>query len=177
MLRQKGMHRTSRDQMPDQSRRIQQLTINPRDPLHPIRIDRDHADARDQHAGFFSGLLDGQAYEIDLGPRNQARFREALSPFISHGTQLGAGRKRAGSRRPRIETRNQTDRDRASRARHWALEHGVQLPSRGRVAQAVLDALADDNVPALYEAVGLEYEAETKPKRSRRKSTEIEFKA
>ena len=29
----------------------------------------------------------------------------------------------------------------------------------------------------LYEAVGLEYEAETKPKRPRRKSTAIEFKA
>jgi hypothetical protein len=53
----------------------------------------------------------------------------------------------------------------------------VQLPSRGRVAQAVLDAVADEDVPALYEAVGLEYEPETKPKRSRRTPTEVEFKA
>ena len=87
--------------------------------------------------------LDGQTYEIDLGPRNEAKFRDALSPFISHGTRLRAGRTRPGGRRARTDATGQTDRDRAQ----WALEHGVQLPSRGRVAQAVLDALADDDVP------------------------------
>ena len=121
--------------------------------------------------------LDGRAYEIDLSSRNEAKLRDALSPFISHGKRLATGRKRPGGRLSRIETTDQTDRDQAQRARRWALDHGVQLPSRGRVAQAVLDALADDNVPALYEAVGLEFEAETKPTRSRRKPARIEFKA
>ena len=121
--------------------------------------------------------LDGRVYEIDLGPRNEAKFRDALAPFISHGTQLGTGRKRRGSRQSHVDTADRAGRDLARRARQWALEQGVQLPSRGRVAQAVLDAVADENVPALYEAAGLEYEAETKPRRSRRKPAAIEFKA
>ena len=121
--------------------------------------------------------LDGQVYEIDLAPRSEAKFRDVLAPFIDHATVVNAGGKTSRGRGTRPSAADQTDRDQASRARQWALDNGVQLPARGRVARAVLDAMADDNVPALYEAVGLEYEAEAKPKRSARNAPRIKFQA
>jgi hypothetical protein len=57
MLGQELVHRTGRHQMPYQSPGIQQLTIDPHYPLHPIRIDLDHAEAGDRHADLFSALL------------------------------------------------------------------------------------------------------------------------
>lgn len=120
--------------------------------------------------------LDGHAYEIDLAPRSEAKFRDVLAPFIDHAKSASEGKASRG-RGTRTSTVDRADPDRASRARQWALDNGVQLPSRGRVARAVLDAMADDDVPALYAAVGLEYEAEPKPKRSARNAGRVKFQA
>jgi hypothetical protein len=121
--------------------------------------------------------LDGHVYEIDLGPRSEAKFRNVLAPFIDHATAVSNGRKTTRSRESDNPTMDHAGRQRAGRARQWALDNGVELPARGRIARAVLDALDDDNVPALYEAVGLDYQAAKKPKRSARKATQAKFKA
>ena len=118
--------------------------------------------------------LDGRDYEIDLGQRSETKLREGLALFIDHATPVSNRRTAARGRGSRPASAEQGDRERAQRARQWALEHGVQLPARGRVARAVLDAMAENDVPALYEAVGLEYEAEKKPKRSR--TPQVKFK-
>jgi hypothetical protein len=119
--------------------------------------------------------LDGHAYEIDLGPRGEAKFRDVLAPFIDRATMVNDNRKASRGRGSRAS--GQADPQLASRARQWALDNGVQLPARGRIARTVLDAMAEDNVPALYEAVGLEYEAPKKPRRSARNTTRINVKA
>ena len=113
--------------------------------------------------------LDGHAYEIDLGPRSEAKLRGVLAPFIDRATVVSDNRKTPRGRESRAS--GQADPQLAARARQWALDNGVQLPTRGRIARPVLDAMAEDNVPALYEAVGLEYEAPKKPKRSARSTT------
>ena len=122
-------------------------------------------------------FIDGHAYEIDLAPRNEAKFRDVLAPFIDHATPVDDSRRTSSGRGSRNLTADSADRDRAARARQWALDNGVELPARGRVARAVLDAMADGDVPALYEAVGLEYEAESKPKRSVRNAPRMKFQA
>jgi hypothetical protein len=53
------------------------------------------------------------------------------------------------------------------------LANGVELPTRGRIAQGYEDAYDADNVALLYEAAGLQLPAPDKPKR--RKKTDALF--
>jgi hypothetical protein len=125
--------------------------------------------------------LDGQSYEIDLSVRNEVRLREILGPYIEVATKVnkesarGRGRGRAPMSRPA------TDKERNFALRTWSIENGIELPSRGRIAAAVLAAYEAQDVDALYAAVGVEREVEVveeeKPKRSRRsRVTDVEFK-
>jgi hypothetical protein len=111
--------------------------------------------------------LDGYSYEIDLSDKNNNALRTALNPFIE-----GARRVRGGSARGRASGRT-TDKDRNATIRTWALDNGVELPSRGRIAGAVQDAYDAKDVPRLYAAVGLEMEPEAKPRRGRGRSAEF----
>ena len=120
--------------------------------------------------------LDGQHYEIDLAPRNEAKFRDLLAPFVEHAAKVRDEPRSAGRGR-RAESGRDGDKDRAQLVRQWALDNGVQLASRGRISQGVLNAYEARDVAALFEAAGLPYEEEEsteKPKRSRRKS-EVQF--
>jgi hypothetical protein len=70
------------------------------------------------------------------------------------------------------------DKDRNARIRQWALDQGVELPGRGRIAGAVQRAYDAGDVAALYAAAGLEMpeeEPEPAPKRSRRRAASAEF--
>jgi hypothetical protein len=62
--------------------------------------------------------------------------------------RAGGGRGRPG--------RLAGQRDRNLAIRQWALDNGIELPSRGRIAQGVQDAFDAGDVPALYSATGLE---------------------
>jgi nucleoid-associated protein Lsr2 len=124
--------------------------------------------------------LDGYAYEIDLGPRNEARFRDVLAPFVERAAKVRHDR-RPGRGGQRSTASRDGDKERAQLVRQWALDNGVQLAARGRIAVGVLDAYDGENVAALHEAVGLEYEpeidaeVEARPKRSRGKAAEVMF--
>ena len=111
--------------------------------------------------------LDGYTYEIDLSDKNNNALRTALNPFIE-----GARRARGGSTRSRGSGRT-TDKDRNATIRTWALDNGVELPSRGRIAGAVQEAYDSKDVPGLYAAAGLEMEPEEKPRRGRGRSAEF----
>jgi hypothetical protein len=54
--------------------------------------------------------------------------------------------------------RTGANRDRNAAIRHWALQAGVELPGRGRIAAGVQEAYDTDDVPTLYAATGLEME-------------------
>jgi nucleoid-associated protein Lsr2 len=121
--------------------------------------------------------LDGVIVDIDLGPKNEARLRDLLQPYIDNGTKI---RSEPGAKRgARTGARRDSGKERNQLIRQWALDNGVELPSRGRIANGVQAAFDDDNVPLLYETVGLEMEAEetqeATPKRSRRKAPSAEF--
>jgi hypothetical protein len=107
--------------------------------------------------------LDGVSYSIDLARKNEKALRTTLAPYLEVATKVRPGR-RGTTSRARVP-----DRDRNAAIRGWALESGVQLPSRGRIAGAVADAYDNGDVDALFAAVGLEREPE-KPSRRRKAS-------
>ena len=107
--------------------------------------------------------LDGLSWTIDLGPRNEAKFRNMIQPYIDAARKVTATNGRSTPRRggpPRA-----ADRERHRAVREWALANGVELPARGRVAQAYLDAYDAGDVAQLYEAAGLELPKPERPKR------------
>jgi hypothetical protein len=83
--------------------------------------------------------VDGSSYEIDLSKKNAAAFRKALEPYLKVARRRGStSRSRGkgdGSRRARAAQR---DYD-IVQLREWAGSNGVEVPSRGRIPQAVVD--------------------------------------
>jgi hypothetical protein len=116
--------------------------------------------------------VDGQRYQIDLNDQHVDELRTKLSPFLAVARRVRdePGRGRGGA---------VADPNRNAAIRQWALDEGVELPSRGRIAAAVMQAYDESDVAALYAAVGLEHEVEAPPevpaKRSRRKAATAEF--
>ena len=105
--------------------------------------------------------LDGVSYSIDLSSKNEGTLRTALAPYLEVATKV-----RSAGRGAKTRARA-ANKDRNTAIREWALESGVQLPTRGRIAGAVIDAYDTGDVDALFAAVGLEREPE-KPSRRRR---------
>lgn len=130
------------------------------------RITDDLDGSPDAHEVKFS--LDGQHWTIDLAPRNEANLRSLLQPYIDAARPVTATNGRRGTRREGASRGANRERNRA--VREWALANGVELPARGRIAQAYLDAYETGDVAKLYEAAGLEMPKSDKAKR--RKKTE-----
>jgi hypothetical protein len=84
--------------------------------------------------------IDGASYEIDLSKRNAAALRKALDPYIRAGRRNS--RAAAGRRRPTASTKRGTATRRdydLAQLRELAAANGVEVPSRGRIPQAVVD--------------------------------------
>lgn len=113
--------------------------------------------------------IDGQSWSIDLNSKHENEMRAKLGPFLD-----AARRVRNEPASGRAALRIVADKTRNPAIRQWALEEGVELPSRGRIAGAVQDAYDAKDVAALYAAVGLEMEQT--PKRGRRRIS-AEFSA
>src|SRR5689334_1451622 len=84
--------------------------------------------------------LDGVEVELDLSARNENTLRATLDPFLEV-----ARRVRKDDARGKVTARGGANRDRNQAIRAWALENGVQLAERGRIAGGVVEAYdADD---------------------------------
>lgn len=77
--------------------------------------------------------LDGVEYELDLSDANAAALRELIGPYIDAGRRTG-GRRRTGGHTRQVSTDVDT---RAVRA--WANARGIEVSSRGRIPQHVVD--------------------------------------
>jgi nucleoid-associated protein Lsr2 len=97
--------------------------------------------------------VDGMMYHIDLNDRHAGELRTKLDPYVGAARRLrGDGvRSRSGRSSASVRDRNQA-------IRQWALENGIELPNRGRIAGAVQEAYDAGDAAALYAAVGLEQE-------------------
>lgn len=77
--------------------------------------------------------LDGVEYELDLSHANAEELRALIGPYIEAGRRIG-GRRRTGGHARQVTTNVDT---RAVRA--WAKSHGIEVSSRGRIPQTVID--------------------------------------
>jgi hypothetical protein len=128
-----------------------------REVLHVISDDLDGSpEARTIEFG-----LDTVSYTIDLANENEEALRATLEPYLEVARKVRS-QGRGTKSQPKA-----ANRDRNMAIREWALESGVELPSRGRIAGAVVEAYDGGDVDALFAAVGLEREPE-KPSRRRR---------
>ncbi|WP_448642450.1 histone-like nucleoid-structuring protein Lsr2 [Geodermatophilus sp. URMC 63] len=80
-----------------------------------------------------SFALDGRSYEIDLSDNNAAKFRDALSKYVSAGRKSGlASRGRAAVRH------TTTDSVDPAAVRAWAKSQGIAVSPRGRIRSDVV---------------------------------------
>jgi hypothetical protein len=78
-----------------------------------------------------SFAFEGREYLIDLSKKNATALTKVLTPYIE------AGRKIPGTRRSRGTAAKRTVDLAAVRA--WAAEQGIEVASRGRIPNAILD--------------------------------------
>src|SRR4051812_38930616 len=89
--------------------------------------------------------VDGHSYQIDLNDHHAMELRATLEPFlgVARRVRRQPGPTRSAARGVR------GDKDRNTAIRQWALDEGIQLPARGRIAGAVLAAYDIRDVAAL----------------------------
>lgn len=85
--------------------------------------------------------FDGTSYAIDLSKKNRAAFEKALKPWIAASTEVSGG-SRARRRKPGGSSSRSSQRAGPDLAavRAWAVEQGVEVSQRGRIAGSVIDA-------------------------------------
>lgn len=96
----------------------------------------DDLDGSEAHETIRFGL-DGLSYEIDLSNKNAAKLRNALQPFVDHGTRISgraAAASRGGARRPAVAEREQNKAIRA-----WAIRKGLDVAPRGRIKSEIVE--------------------------------------
>lgn len=89
--------------------------------------------------------IDGATYEIDLGARNAAALRDALSDYVDAARTASDDGRPAPKSRPTTEytvTRLPTARPRGenARIRKWARRNGHDVAERGAIPESVRDA-------------------------------------
>ena len=105
--------------------------------------------------------LDGTSYEIDLSTKNAAAFRKDLGRYISAARHQGASRstpRRRTSKATGNRAKPKRDFD-VAQLRKWAGANAVEVPSRGRIPQDVVEeykAAGRRLAPAVKDVVGLE---------------------
>lgn len=73
----------------------------------------------------------GATYEIDLSNENKAALDEALAPYVKAARKTG-GRATRG-------TATKSNSAELQKIRDWAAKNGIEVSSRGRIAQTVVD--------------------------------------
>lgn len=81
-----------------------------------------------------SFALEGVEYSIDLSNKNLKKLRDSLAPFIA------AGEKVSRARRQSRRGTSSSSKSRSAEIRAWGRDNGYEVPARGRVPQAVVDA-------------------------------------
>jgi len=75
--------------------------------------------------------LDGAEYEIDLSDKNATKLRKTLTAYTEYGRKLS----RSGRPYRRVKVAPS-----ARDVRAWAKTNGYDVPQRGRVPRAVVEA-------------------------------------
>lgn len=101
---------------------------------HTIIRTIDDIDGTDRDVRTVTFALQGRDYQIDLAPHNEDTFMAALAPFLERARAVHGYARRQGTARPRVRNAE------AAEARAWALAQGMQVSTRGRVSQSLVEA-------------------------------------
>lgn len=82
-----------------------------------------------QHGSMIPFSLDGQRYEIDLSPENEAMLREMLGRYIAVSRKVGKTGQAAAKKSPRV-TGNKAMRE-------WGRRNGFKVAGSGRIPAEV----------------------------------------
>lgn len=74
--------------------------------------------------------FEGLEYRIDLSEKNADKFRKAIAPFLKAAQRVGGRAKRGKASVTRLPSG-------AAMIRAWAIEHGYEMPGRGRIPKDV----------------------------------------
>jgi hypothetical protein len=81
--------------------------------------------------------LDGYLYEIDLSTKNAKKLRNELAAYVENGSRVTARPASTGrSSRGRGAV---GDKDQNKAIREWALRKGMEVSTRGRLRQNIID--------------------------------------
>ena len=81
--------------------------------------------------------LDGYLYEIDLSTKNAKKLRGELATYVEKGSRVTARAMPTGrSSRGRGAV---GDKDQNKAIREWALRKGMEVSTRGRLRQNIID--------------------------------------
>ena len=84
--------------------------------------------------------INGAQYEIDLGPENVTKLRDALAPFIRAGRRVGSSTSAKSSPRRRGAGRHSNGSNDVTAVREWARSNGYSIGDRGRIPATVIAA-------------------------------------
>lgn len=79
--------------------------------------------------------VDGKAFVIDLSKKNAMAMRKALDPYTKAARAAGGTR----SNGPKRVMNLRWSKAQYGQARAWALKKGKELPSRGRLSNALME--------------------------------------
>lgn len=90
--------------------------------------DLDGTEIADGEAESITLTIDSKTYKLDLRRANAEQLRALLRPYLAAATQVRSGKTKSGSAHSTQEVRN------------WAIVHGYQVSSRGRISREILAA-------------------------------------
>ncbi len=88
--------------------------------------------------------INGAQYEIDLGPANAQKLKDALAPFIKAGRRVG-GATQAKAPARRRSGKHSNDANDVTAIRAWAQGQGLKVGDRGRIPAEILAAYAAEH--------------------------------
>jgi hypothetical protein len=83
--------------------------------------------------------LDGRHYEIDLNSKHAEKLRSSLGRYVEAATKIDRVHRTNASRARRAGTPARTDREQNRAIRDWAQRKGIELSSRGRIPQSIVE--------------------------------------
>jgi hypothetical protein len=97
-----------------------------------VQITDDLDGSKDAQEVLFS--FQGTDYKIDLAKKNLSAFEKALKPYIDAATKVSKG-----PAKTRRSIKSAGAGHNLAAVREWARIAGIEVSSRGRIPQAVLD--------------------------------------
>jgi hypothetical protein len=111
----------------------------------------DDLDGKTENAVPVSFFVDGQEYEIDLGPANEEKYKKIFEDHRKMLLKLAESGRPVKRQTPLAAPRGRT-KEQLDEIRRWARNQGFEVKNNGRIPDKVIDAYETRNRLAEIEA-------------------------